>query len=233
MRSNQAGREAAPGRTAGASYHHGDLPAALFDAVQETIRERGVGGLSLREVARRVGVSHAAPAHHFHNKAGLLTAFATDGYARLAQTVIAEITASVPTDGAALLAAVGRGYVRFALANREQFEVMFRLDLVRVEDPDFVAASEAAYSLLLTTIEQCRQEGRLGDNDPEVVAVGAWSLVHGFAALWLSGRLPERISETDPHRLAASIATLYVQSVLSIPWPSSEPVESAGTDERR
>ena len=221
---------AAEGRDA--SYHHGDLPAALFEAVRQTINERGVAGLSLREVARRVGVSHAAPAHHFRNKAGLLTAFATAGYGRLAQSVVAEVTSSAPADGAVLLAAVGRGYVRFALASREQFEVMFRVDLLDADDPEFVAASEAAYSLLQTTIERCRQEGRLGGRDPEVVAVGAWSLVHGFAALWLSGRLAERIDETDPHRLAAAIAALYVESVLLKPQIGHERFGSQRRGER-
>ena len=195
-------------------YHHGDLKAALLDAVEEVVRERGVGQVSLRAVARRVGVTHAASAHHLANKAGLLTAFATQGYVEMAQAVVSAIVEAEPVDGPGVLDAVGRGYVRFALANPGRFEVMFRLDVLNQDDPDFIAASEGAYSLLVDTVARCRSEGFLGNRDPEVVAVGAWSIVHGLAALWISGRLGERIHETDPQHLAANVSRLYVDAVL-------------------
>jgi AcrR family transcriptional regulator len=195
-------------------YHHGDLKVALLDAVEQVVRERGVGHVSLRAVARQAGVTHAASAHHFENKAGLLTAFATQGYLQLAGAVLAAIEAAQPVDGPSVLEAVGRGYVRFALANPGRFEVMFRLDLLNADDPDFAAASETAYSLLVSTIARCEAEGFLGGDDPEVVAVSAWSMVHGLAALWISGRLGERIREKDPNRLAERVSRLYVDSVL-------------------
>ena len=127
-------------------YHHGDLPAALLKAVESAVAEYGVSGLSLRDVARRAGVSHGAPAHHFGSKAGLLTAFATDGYELLASTVLTEVAMSRPADEASELAAIGRGYVRFAIAHPSHFEVMFRLDVLNAEDLQLVAASEAAYA---------------------------------------------------------------------------------------
>ena len=195
-------------------YHHGDLKAALVDAVEQVVRERGVGHVSLRAVAREVGVTHAASAHHFENKAGLLTAFATQGYVRLAAAVLAAIDEAQPDDGPSVLEAVGRGYVRFAVANPGRFEVMFRLDVLNADDPDFTAASEGAYSLLVSTVARCQREGFLGSNDPEVVAVSAWSMVHGLAALWISGRLGERVREKDPNRLADRVSRLYVDSVL-------------------
>jgi AcrR family transcriptional regulator len=181
-------------------YHHGDLKVALVDAVEQVVRERGVGHVSLRAVARQVGVTHAA--------------FATQGYVQLAGAVLAAIEEAQPVDGPSVLEAVGRGYVRFALANPGRFEVMFRLDLLNADDPDFGAASEGAYSLLVSTVARCQSEGFLGGNDPEVVAVSAWSMVHGLAALWISGRLGERIREKDPNRLAARVSRLYVDSVL-------------------
>jgi len=198
------------------AYHHGDLKVALVDAVEQVVRERGVGHVSLRAVARHVGVTHAASAHHFENKAGLLTSFATQGYLQMAEAVLAAIDAAQPVDGPSVLEAVGRGYVSFALANPGRFEVMFRLDLLNADDPDFAAASEGAYSLLVSTIAQCEAEGFLGNHDPEVVAVAAWSMVHGLAALWISGRLAERIGEKDPHRLAARVSRLFVDSVLRV-----------------
>lgn len=183
------------------------------------MRERGVGHVSLRAVARQVGVTHAASAHHFENKAGLLTAFATQGYLQLAGAVLAAIEEAKPVDGPSVLEAVGRGYVRFAIANPGRFEVMFRLDLLNADDPDFAAASEGAYSLLVSTVARCQSEGFLGSNDPEVVAVSAWSMVHGLAALWISGRLGERIREKDPNRLADRASRLYVDSVLRAKAP--------------
>ena len=196
------------------AYHHGDLPAALLAAVESAVRDGGVSGVSLRDVARRAGVSHGAPAHHFGSKAGLLTAFATAGYHLLAESVIKEVAASEAASGAAELAAIGRGYVRFAVGHPAHFEVMFRLDALSPGDAEFAAASEAAYGLLTATVGRCRAEGRLHGRSPEVVAVSAWSLVHGLSALWISGRLADRITEQDPQRLAAAVSDLFVQAIL-------------------
>jgi AcrR family transcriptional regulator len=91
------------------SYHHGGLRDALLVAVAEVLRDDGVGGLSLRSVARRAGVSHAAPAHHFPSKAALLTAFATRGFERMGEAVAQELASSSPEDGPAALRACGRG----------------------------------------------------------------------------------------------------------------------------
>ncbi|MGB9112677.1 MAG: TetR/AcrR family transcriptional regulator [Acidimicrobiales bacterium] len=192
----------------------GDLPAALLKAVDDAVREGGASALSLRDVARRAGVSHAAPAHHFGSKAGLLTAFAVQGYRRLAQSVIQELGRASPTDGPNTLAAVGRGYVRFAVSEPAQFEVMFRLDALDEDAPELVQATDAAYSLLSATIERCRLEGSLGDLDPMLVGVSAWSIVHGLASLWISGWLAGRVDSTNIDQLAADVSDLFVDSVL-------------------
>ena len=113
-----------------------------------------------------------------------------------------------------MLEAIGRGYVRFAVEHPAHFEVMFRLDALDLEDPAFQAAGDAAYALLIGTIDRCRAEGRLRGRDPEVVAISAWSMVHGLAALLISGRLADRISEQDPNRLAAAVSKLFVDTVL-------------------
>jgi AcrR family transcriptional regulator len=210
-------------------YRQGDLPTALLEAVEAAVRVHGVSALSLRDVTRRAGVSHGAPAHHFRNKAGLLTAFAAQGYESLGRTVAAEIAGAGGHDGAGVLAAIGRGYVRFAVEHPAHFEVMFRLDALDTDDPAFQASSEAAYSFLTTTIEQCRAEGRLGAHDPEIVTVSAWSLVHGLAALLISGRLSDRIREQDPHRLAAAVSALFVECVLDPPEPARDPGGPVGS----
>jgi AcrR family transcriptional regulator len=199
------------------AYHHGDLRAALLSAVESAVADCGVSGVSLRDVARRAGVSHGAPAHHFGTKAGLLTAFATAGYELLAESVLSEIAAAQAGDPAGELAAIGRGYVQFAVSHPAHFDVMFRLDALHPADREFAAASEMAYELLAATIERCRAAGHLHGRSPEVVAVSAWSLVHGLSALWISGRLSERITEQDPRRLAAAVSDLFVGAVLPPP----------------
>ena len=128
--------------------------------------------------------------------------------------LVAEVVARHPADAPAELAAIGRGYVRFAVTHPAHFEVMFRLDALDPANAEFTAASEAAHGLLIATIERCGAAGRLHGRSPELVAVSAWSMVHGLSALWISGRLSERITEQDPQRLAAAVSDLFVEAVL-------------------
>jgi AcrR family transcriptional regulator len=191
-----------------------DVAGALLDAVDAAVRDSSVSSLSLREVARRAGVSHASPAHFFGNKAGLLTAFAVRGFARLAEAVLGEVTDSNPEDGPATLAAIGRGYVRFAIAEPALFEVMFRADILDLRDPDLISATDGAYSLLTSTVRRCVAEGALSGRDPALVTLAAWSLVHGLATLWTSGWLIGRAPTEDADVLAARIGDLFVDAVV-------------------
>jgi len=190
------------------------VPEALLEAIGESVHAHGASALSLRDVARRVGVSHAAPAHFFKNKAGMLSAFAAQGFQRLADVVADEINRSKPIDGAHALASIGRAYVRFAVSEPAQFEVMFRLDVLDATSPELQEASDLAFRLLIATIEQCKQEGSLGDRDEMLVALAAWSIVHGLASLWISGQLEGRIAENDIEALANAVSQLFVDAVL-------------------
>src|SRR5579859_2971037 len=172
------------------AYHHGDLPAALLAAVEEAVADCGVSGVSLRDVARRAGVSHGAPAHHFGSKSGLLTAFATEGFRELAQTVRAELAAKDAAGSAAEVAAMGQGYVRFAVSHPAHFEVMFRQDALIGTDRELTAARQQVYELLTEAVERARANGHLAGHDPDLVVMSAWSLAHGLAALLISGRIP-------------------------------------------
>src|SRR3954465_12013389 len=116
------------------SYHHGDLRRALLQAASEAITENGVATLSMRDLARRAGVSHAAPNHHFGDKAGLLTAFATDGFDQLGKALGTSRLASNS------FLELGVAYVGFGVTRRAEFEVMFRPDLSRADDPALLAA---------------------------------------------------------------------------------------------
>jgi AcrR family transcriptional regulator len=194
-------------------YHHGDLRSALLDSVGLIVRENGPAFVSIREVARRARVSHAAPSHHFRNKSGLLTAFAAQGFDRLADTIGATIAASGASTPPAVLAAMGRGYVRFAVENPEHFAIMFRMELLDEQDAELVRASDRAYDALMATTRAAAARGVL-DADPTVAAAAAWSLVHGLSTLWLSGRLQLRTGAADPHQLADAVTQLFVTGLM-------------------
>ena len=146
------------------SYHHGDLRAALLAAAVEVIDESGPAALSLRDLARRVGVSHAAPAHHFGDKTGLLTALATEGFELLAEAL-------APTRPPGDLVELGVGYVLFAVQHRAHFEVMFRPDLLHQDDPGLVAAQAGSQAALWSGVAGL-PERRRGD-DPRLASVTA------------------------------------------------------------
>lgn len=157
------------------SYHHGDLKAAILAEAATLVAERGADGLSLRELARAAGVSHAAPAHHFTDRRGLFTAMATEGFGMLADA----LTGARPDFIEAALA-----YVRFAIDHPGHYAVMFDKSLYNATDPDLVAAENAAGTELAAgvgTLDDPRAKG-----DPQAAALAAWSLVHGFSLLWLN-----------------------------------------------
>ncbi|MBQ1074503.1 TetR/AcrR family transcriptional regulator [Micromonospora sp. C31] len=175
-------------------YHHGDLRRVLLAAAVRVIEESGPAALSLRDLARRAGVSHAAPAHHFGDKSGLLTALATEGYRLLAEALHAA--------GGDLLDR-GVAYVGFAVDHRAHFEVMFRPDLYRCDAHELVAARQRAGDALHSGVAAL-PEGRPTAQDPQGDALAAWSIVHGFATLWLSGALPPRVGD-DPRAAARDV----------------------------
>jgi AcrR family transcriptional regulator len=156
-------------------YHHGDLKAAILGQAATLVAERGADGISLRELARVAGVSHAAPAHHFTDRRGLFTALAAEGFRLLAAAL---------ADARPQFIDAAKAYVRFALDHPGHYGVMFDKSLYDDADPDLVAASAAAGA------ELDRGVGTLTDrhatDDPEGAALAAWSLVHGFSLLWLN-----------------------------------------------
>lgn len=164
-------------------YHHGDLRRAILDAAIESISASGSAGLSLRELARRAGVSHAAPIHHFGDKAGVLTALAAEGYDLLANALEAAGDDFVEA---------GVAYVRFAVTYKAHFEVMFRPDAYHRDDPAVVAARERASHAL---VEGVRTKTTRTGREARLTGVAAWSLMHGFATLYLTGALSESLGE--------------------------------------
>ena len=169
------------------TYHHGDLREALVLAAVELLEEKGLASFTLRECARRAGVSHAAPAHHFATAADLLAEIAARGFERF----VAALGQAADAAGAspeARLAAMGKAYVAFALANPAVYGLMFRLGAGSLQSPRLKTAAIAAWQQLCDGVSAA-----LGpERQDEVIAKAAavWALVHGTATLTLDRRLP-------------------------------------------
>lgn len=187
-------------------YHHGDLRRALLAAAVTAIGEVGPAEVSLRDLARRVGVSHAAPTHHFGDKTGLLTAVAVEGYELLADG-LAEAWERTHS-----FLEVGVAYVEFAVAHRAHFEVMFRPELYRADDPDLRVARARARNLLYGPAAEATEAPSSME-----AGVAAWSLMHGVAWLWLNGVLPPQLGD-DPAAIARAAGQHMFQRA---PFPRS------------
>lgn len=170
-------------------YHHGDLQRALIAAAEAILIERGVEGFTLREAARRAGVSAAAPAHHFGSVAGLLTEVALLGFETLAR-FLRDGADEGGTDPAARLHGQGLGYVRFARAHPARFLLMFRKDRLNWDDARLRAAGQAAFAELEDAVRAYRGIAAGGPLDRAALTtvLAAWSVVHGFAHLALDGK---------------------------------------------
>ncbi len=193
---------------------HPDLRESLLTTIGTLLREKGIEGLSLREVARRAGVSPGAPAYHFGTRAGMLTAFAVRGFEGLADAVTAEVAASAPTTAPERLAALGRGYVTFAIADAGRWEVMFRTERLDTADPALEAALARPRALLLNAVRGCAEAGLLPPSEVETVAIAAWSLTHGLAALWSAGRLGRHWGQPELKDLSRRVTDLFVAGVM-------------------
>lgn len=169
-------------------YHHGNLRAALLVAGEAVLAESGLEGFSLRNVAKRVGVSHAAPAHHFGDARGLLTALAAEGFRRFLATMEAR-RRSAEGDATARIVASGLGYVDFAESSPALFRLMFSSTRPDFSSPELAAAADAAFAHLADGVAALR--GVSPDDDPAAMqdVLAAWSMAHGIAELWISGRL--------------------------------------------
>ncbi len=173
------------------SYHHGDLRPALIKAAIELIAEKDVSSLSLREVARRVGVSHAAPYRHFADKQALLAAVAQEGFQGLTNALNAA-KQEAPKHPWQQLETSGVAYVQYAIAHPSHYRVMFGSYRSNKRDvyPCVVAASQQAFAILVNIITEGQMQGAIRPGEPKQLAWVAWSLVHGLAMLIIDGQLP-------------------------------------------
>ena len=171
-------------------YHHGNLREALLQAALRVIAELGPAAFTLREVARRAGVSHNAPYRHFRDKDALLAAVAAQGFRELTHAMRdAGERRSKPLDR---LKQSGLAYVAFAARRPEHFTVMFDAPVIACKDPEYLQASQEAFNTLVNYIRNCQEEGQLPAGNTLERSLYAWSLVHGIAKLAVAGRFPFR-----------------------------------------
>lgn len=172
-----------------AAYHHGDLRQALVVAARAALKDKGVDKLSLREVARNTGVSHAAAYHHFRDKTGLVAAVAVAAFGELESTMRRTFDEQVG-DPVTRLRHLAQTYVGFALEHPDEFRLMFskqlRNDAVLTE---VEKAGRATYEVLIAALAAVQEKGLLVTPDPEHAAITVWAQVHGLAMLMLDGPL--------------------------------------------
>jgi AcrR family transcriptional regulator len=179
-------------------YHHGDLRSALLASAERTLLEKGVAALSLRELARDVGVSHAAPGRHFKDKQALLDALALAGFERMAKELDAADTPELPLE--ARLTELATAYVHFAVSNAELLEVMYS----RKHDEDISeqlrAAVDGTTTHFVQLVTDAQERGEMIPDDPWTIALVIGAALHGTASFAAQGTLtPEAAVTGIPH----------------------------------
>ena len=187
------------------SYHHGNLKAALLRAAFQLVQKIGLEGFTLREVARRAGVSHNAPYRHFKSKEDLIAALAAEGFAQL-HSVLRQAAAMPDLAGAdQRLKAASRAYLKFGLANPARFQVMFHSTFDRDQYEDYVASYRRAQNVLA---ELMLERGRAGRAVTEASGEILWASVHGITELGIAQRLESGVPAKLETLVDAAVDTL-------------------------
>lgn len=182
-----------------------DLRRTLLDASLDLIEREGLEAFSMREVARRAGVSHQAPYHHFPDREAILAAIVAEGFVMLREAMRADLAGL--SDPYKRHGALGRTYINFALTNPAHFKLMFRSEHVREEKHDDAKASAgSAFDTLVEVVHEVARE-KYGKEDFALV-ITSWSLAHGLATLLLEGKLDDHFGKGKKARLAAAETVL-------------------------
>ena len=194
----------------------------LLEAARRVVARDGVGGLTLRAIARQAGVSHGAPLRHFPTLASLLAAVSAWGFEQLRASVAEAIDGE--DDPRRRIAAAGHGYVRFALAQPGVYAVMFRPDLSDTTDPAYQAAGLASFEQLAGLVAEAQADGWHPDAPRDQVAAVLWANVHGLADLWLHGAL-QSVLTPDALESLLDLSTTF-STATSTTSPRGRRVES-------
>ena len=179
------------------AHHHGDLRAALIKAGVELIHEQGPYALSIRKVAAKAGVSHAAPAHHFPTLTHLRTAIVAYGHDQFASVMRAEMSVETDKSPRAIMLAAGRGYVKFSSANPALYHLMFGGAKKNINDSLLQQSAQSSYDVLVE-ITAPLAPGKIGAEGNQLLV---WSILHGFAGLILNDHSGKIDKTTAPQLL--------------------------------
>jgi AcrR family transcriptional regulator len=202
-----------------------DVANALLREARHELAEHGASGVSLRAVARRAGVSHAAPKHHFGDRAGLLTAVAVDGFERLTQELLRADGTVGDADAVDRIAALGQAYLDFGIANPAVFELMFHPDQVHRDAPALVTARSESFDVLASAVDDAVDDTagqRRYDRPADQVTLISWALVHGLVVLIHGGAL-QTITGTDTPANVAHALTETFSALLRANPPNQGP----------
>ncbi len=176
------------------SYHHGDLKNTLIQAGIEILSRDGVNALSLRNAARKAGVSHAAPYAHFSDKQALIAAIATDGHKKI-YGKIAGILERYPDDPLRQLVETAWAYAEFGFEEPDHFRITFSGAVEKERDyPALVEIAQKNFAAVRQIIVRCQAAGILNPGEPDLVTVSVWGLVHGLVSLVQEGQVSSSIS---------------------------------------
>ncbi len=187
-----------------------DVRSEILKASVDLMNEGGIGALSMREVARRAGVSHQAPYHYFSDREAILAELAGRGFDQLYDYMISALGQA--RDKAGRVQMMGEAYIRFALNHPEVFRLMFRCEMVDMSRyPEAKAKADRTFGAL---VEAMGGSGTAADKaSPDLAPmIAAWSTAHGLATLLLEGKLGEQLGETRDQKEAAARRILGVFS---------------------
>lgn len=172
-------------------FHHGNLRQALIDGALQILAKESAEAITLREVARRAGVTHAAPYRHFESKEALLAAVAAEGFARLREE-LERVRDSKEGDALDRLHELGMAYVRFALKHPAHYRLMFGPEFAhRAAHAGLEDSSRAAFALILEGVRQGQEAKLVRDDEMVQVGLAMWSLVHGLSLLIMDRQLED------------------------------------------
>lgn len=175
------------------SYHHGNLYETLVKAGTSLLKDEGLPNFTLRETARRAGVSHAAPKNHFASVEDLLCEIAARGFEQFVAELDREADIILSQSADERLIAMGRAYVAFARANTEVYHLMFRQSQAFAKSEHLQKAARAAWDQLETAVKAVIGPER---TDAKERSAHVWALVHGIASLIIDRRLPPPVDST-------------------------------------
>lgn len=195
-------------------YHHGDLRTALLTAAGRLVEREGAMRVSLREIAREAGVSHAAPYHHFADREALLAGVAAGGFEALGEALRGGAHAGSGSGGLAVLQGAGIAYVRFAVENPEMYRLMFGgLLSDRSRYPELKEAGDAAFGVLLDLLGGEAGASETAPLNP--VALATWATVHGLASLLIEGLLAEETESIPADEIARQVTVVLGRGLRS------------------